>query len=83
MNEWTPTAVGTLIVIIGNSIVLIIGAIYAGRKLAMIEAHVNSQATSYNAKIEALQNENKLLRETAAANKEIAAVLAQSKLPAI
>lgn len=78
-SQWTPTAVGMILTIIGVVIEKIITSIYTGRKLAMIEAHVNSQKTADSAKIQSLENEARLLREQAAENNKIAAVLAQAQ----
>lgn len=83
MEQWTPANVAMLVGAIGIVVANIIKELYSGKKLAMIEAHVNSQSTAYQGEIKSLQKENQLLRETAAVNKEIASVLAQSKLPAI
>lgn len=78
MEQWTPTAVVLILTTIGVVIEKVITSIYTGRKLAMIEAHVNSQKTADSAKIQSLENEARLLREQAAENTRIAAVLAQS-----
>ena len=76
MDQWTPANVAMLAGALGIVIANIIREFYSGKKLAMIEAHVNGQKTSDNAKIDALVNENKMLREQAAEKKEIASVLA-------
>lgn len=75
---WNPTAVVLILTTIGVIIEKIITSLYNGKKLAMIEAHVNSQKTADSSRIQALDNENKLLREQSAENAKIAAVLAQS-----
>jgi len=77
MEEWTPANVGILIGGIGIVIVNIISSIFQGRKLTMIEAHVNSKATESAGEIKALRNEITSLIAQAAEKKEIAAVLAQ------
>lgn len=79
MEEWTPTAVALILTTIGVTIDKVITSYFTGRKLAMIEAHVNSQKTADASKIQALENEARLLREQAAENTRIAAVLAQSQ----
>lgn len=79
MDEWTPTAVGMILTIIGAVIDRTITSYFTGRKLAMIEAHVNSQKTADSSRIQSLENELKFLREQASENSRIAAVLAQSQ----
>ena len=77
MDEWNPTAVVLILTTIGVIIDKTITSYFTGRKLSMIEAHVNSKSTLDNSKIDALLNENRMLRESAAEKKEIASVLAQ------
>ena len=77
MDQWTPANVAMLVGAIGIVIANIIKELYSGKKLAMIEAHVNSQKTSDQARIDSLQKENQMLRDAASEKKEIAAVLAQ------
>jgi len=76
MGEWSPTAVALIITTIGVVIEKTLTSYFTGKKLAMIEAHVNGQKSSDNAKIESLQRENIMLREHAAEKREIASVLA-------
>lgn len=76
---WTPTSVVLVLTTIGVIIDKTITSFYNGRKLAMIEAHVNSQKTADATKIQALENESRMLREQAADNTRIAAVLAQAQ----
>lgn len=79
MDElWNPSSVVLILTTIGLVIDKIITSYFTGKKLSMIEAHVNSQKTADASKIQALDNENRLLREQASENSRIAAVLAQS-----
>lgn len=78
-EQWSPTAFALVVTTIGVAIEKIITSYFTGRKLAMIEAHVNSQKTADSAKIQALENEARFLREQASENAKIAAILAQAK----
>lgn len=49
-------------------------------KTSVIEGHVNSRETKYNEQITALQNENKLLKDQIAAEKQSAMLLAQAAI---
>lgn len=79
---------GTLITALATAGAILVGSVFAGVAMLIrvakdteaIKGHVNSEKTASNSTIASLRQENALLREMLADQRETAALLAQSKV---